>query len=66
MGEKSVYESIMTGLTEALEDASFFHSKELIPGDLDGSTGDDQTPQGCYVRDDDLEEFDKAFPPKKS
>lgn len=46
------------------EDASFFLCKELIPGYLDGITGVYQTPQGYYVADADVEEFDKAFPPK--
>ncbi|MBQ3842230.1 MAG: N-acetyltransferase [Ruminiclostridium sp.] len=46
-------------------DASFFLGKELIPGYLDGVTGVYQTPQGYYVKDEDVEEFDKAFPPKE-
>ena len=45
-------------------DASFFLCKELIPGYLDDVTGVYQTPQGYYVKDEDVEEFDKAFPPK--
>ena len=46
-------------------DDSFFLCKELIPGYLDGVTGVYQTPQGYYVKDEDVEEFDKGFPPKK-
>lgn len=46
-------------------DASFFLCKELIPGYLDGVTGVYQTPQVYYVEDADVEEFDKAFPPKE-
>ncbi len=46
-------------------DDSFFLCKELIPDYLNGSTGIYQTPQGYYVRDRDVEEFDKGFPPKK-
>ena len=46
-------------------DASFFLCKELIPGYLDGITGVYQTPQGYYVSDEDVEEFDKDFPPKE-
>ena len=46
-------------------DASFFLCKELIPGYLDGITGVYQTPQGYYVDDADVAEFDKAFPYKK-
>ncbi|MBQ7470028.1 MAG: N-acetyltransferase [Pseudobutyrivibrio sp.] len=46
-------------------DDSFFLCKELIPGYLDGVTGVYQTPQGYYVKDEDVEEFDKEFPPKK-
>ena len=45
-------------------DDSFFLCKELIPGYLDGITGVYQTPQGYYVDDADVEEFDKAFPSK--
>ncbi|MCQ2462917.1 MAG: N-acetyltransferase [Clostridia bacterium] len=46
-------------------DASFFLCKELIPGYLDGITGVYQTPQGYYVDDADVEEFDKSFPEKE-
>ena len=45
-------------------DDSFFLCKELIPGYLDDITGVYQTPQGYYVDDADVEEFDKDFPPK--
>ena len=46
-------------------DASFFLCKELIPGYLDDITGVYQTPHGYYVSDEDVEEFDKDFPPKE-
>ena len=46
-------------------DASFFLCKELSPGYLDNVTGVYQTPQGYYVDDSDVEEFDKAFPPRE-
>jgi len=46
-------------------DSSFFLCKELKPGYLDGVTGVYQTPQGYYVDDGDVEEFDKNFPPKE-
>ena len=46
-------------------DDSFFLCRELIPGYLDGITGVYQTPRGYYVDDADVEEFDKAFPPKE-
>ena len=46
-------------------DSSFFLCKELIPGYLDGVTGVYQTPQGYYVDDADVEEFDKGFPYKE-
>ena len=46
-------------------DASFFLCKELIPGYLDGITGVYQTPQGYYVEDSDVEEFDRDFPAKE-
>jgi len=46
-------------------DDSFFLCKELSPGYLDGITGVYQTPQGYYVDDADVEEFDKTFPCKE-
>ncbi|MBR5059611.1 MAG: N-acetyltransferase [Clostridia bacterium] len=46
-------------------DDSFFLCRELIPGYLDGITGVYQTPPGYYVKDADVEEFDKRFPPKQ-
>ena len=46
-------------------DASFFLCKELTPGYLDGVTGVYQTPQGYYVDDADVEEFDRDFPLKE-
>ena len=46
-------------------DDSFFLCRELIPGYLEGITGVYQTPKGYYVDDADVEEFDKAFPPKE-
>ena len=46
-------------------DDSFFLCKELIPGYLSGVTGVYRTPQGYYVDDADVEEFDKAFPPRE-
>ncbi|MBP5239267.1 MAG: N-acetyltransferase [Oscillospiraceae bacterium] len=45
-------------------DDSFFLGRELIPGYLSGITGVYQTPQGYYVRDEEVEEFDRGFPPK--
>lgn len=45
-------------------DASFFLCKELIPGCLGDVTGIYQTPQGYYVKDEEVEAFDKDFPPK--
>lgn len=47
------------------EDASFFLCKELILGYLDGITGEYATPQGYFVDEKDVEEFDKNFPPKE-
>ena len=46
-------------------DDSFFLCKELIPGYLDDVTGVYRTPQGYYVDDADVEDFDKAFPRKE-
>ena len=51
-------------LPEGVDD-SFFLCKELTNGYLDGITGVYQTPQGYYVKDEDVEEFDKTFPPKE-
>lgn len=47
------------------EDSSFFLCKELIPGYLDGITGEYQTPQGYFVDESEAEEFDKKFPAKE-
>ena len=46
-------------------DDSFFLCKELIPGYLDGVTGVYRTLQGYYVDDQDVEDFDRDFPPKE-
>lgn len=46
-------------------DASFFLCKELEKGYLDGVTGEYATPQGYFVDDKDVEEFDKQFAPKE-
>lgn len=48
------------GLTED-DDASFFLCKELIPGYLDGITGEYAPPQGYYVDEQEAEAFDKTF-----
>ena len=37
----------------------------LKPGYLDDVTGVYQTPEVYYVKDDEVEEFDKIFPPKQ-
>ena len=52
------------GLPEG-DDSSFFLCKELIPGYLDGITGEYQTPQGYFVDEAEAEEFDKKFHAKK-
>ena len=52
------------GLPEG-EDASFFLCKELIPGYLDGITGEYATPRGYFVDEAEAEEFDKSFPYKE-
>lgn len=52
------------GLPEG-EDASFFLCKELIPGYLDGVTGEYATPQGYFVDEAEAENFDKQFPYKE-
>ena len=55
------------GLPEG-EDASFFLCKELIPGYLDGVSGEYATPKGYFVCEEHPEEFeayDLEFPPKE-
>ena len=52
------------GLPEG-EDASFFLCKELIPGYLDGITGEYATPQGYFVDEAETEMFDQVFPVKE-
>ena len=52
------------GLPEG-EDASFFLCKELIPGYLDGISGEYAPPQGYFVDEAGAEEFDKEFPVKE-
>lgn len=52
------------GLPEG-EDASFFLCKELVPGYLEGITGEYATPEGYFVDEEKAEEFDKAFPSKQ-
>lgn len=52
------------GLPEG-EDASFFLCKELIPGYLDGVTGEYATPEEYMVDEGEAEEFDKQFPYKE-
>ena len=47
------------------EDASFFLCKELIPGYLDGVTGEYATPKGYFVNEEAAEAFDKQFPYKE-
>ena len=51
------------GLPEGKDD-SFFLCKELIPGYLDGITGEYGPPQGYFVDEAACEEFDKQFQPK--
>ena len=46
-------------------DASFFLCKELVPGYLDGVTGEYATPKGYFVNEAETEEFDKQFPYKE-
>ena len=52
------------GLEEG-QDASFFLCKELIPGYLNGITGEYATPAGYFVDEKEAEEFDKMFPHKE-
>lgn len=52
------------GLPEG-EDASFFLCRELIPGYLDGVSGEYATPHGYFVDENEAEAFDRLFPPKE-
>jgi len=52
------------GLPEGA-DSSFFLCRELIPGYLEGITGEYAPPQGYFVDEAACEEFDKNFPPKE-
>ncbi|MBQ4609117.1 MAG: N-acetyltransferase [Clostridia bacterium] len=52
------------GLPEGA-DASFFLCRELIPGYLDGVTGEYAPPKGYFVDESEAEEFDRAFPKKE-
>lgn len=52
------------GLPEG-EDASFFLCKELIPGYLDGITGEYATPAAYMVDEAAADAFDAGFPPKE-
>jgi len=52
------------GLPEG-EDTSFFLCKELIPGYLDGITGEYATPQIYFVDEAEADEFDQKFPYKE-
>ena len=52
------------GLPEG-EDDSFFLCKELVPGYLEGITGEYATPQGYFVDKAEVEMFDKEFPVKE-
>lgn len=45
-------------------DDSFFLCKELIPGYLNGVTGEYGPPRGYFVDEAEVEEFDKQFAPK--
>ena len=46
-------------------DSSFFLCKELKSGYLNGVTGEYATPDGYFVEEREVEEFDKMFPKKK-
>ena len=46
-------------------DSSFFICKELIPGYLNGITGEYTPPKGYFVSVEEAEEFDKQFPHKE-
>ena len=62
--EASEYGIRYHGLPEG-EDASFFLCRELIPGYLDGITGEYATPKGYLIDEQEAEEFDQNFPYKE-
>lgn len=62
--EASRYGIRYHGLPEGA-DASFFLCRELIPGYLEGITGEYATPKGYFVDEAEAEEFDRQFPPKE-
>lgn len=47
------------------EDTAFFLCRELIPGYLEGITGEYAPPEGYMVDEQEAEEFDKEFPYKE-
>ena len=63
-GNIDFYGNRYHGLSEG-EDASFFLCKELIPGYLEGITGEYTTPEGYFVDEKEAEEFDRQFPRKE-
>ncbi len=52
------------GLPEGADD-SFFLCKELKEGYLAGVTGEYATPRGYFVDEEEVEAFDRSFPPKE-
>ena len=46
-------------------DDSFFLCKELVPGYLDGVSGEYSTPEVYLVDEQEAEAFDRGFPPKQ-
>ena len=60
----SDYDIRYHGLPEG-EDASFFLCKELIPGYLDGVSGEYAPPAVYLVDEKAAEEYDKGFPYKE-
>lgn len=43
----------------------YFLIRELKAGYLDGVTGTYRPPEGCFIDEEEAEQFDKNFPPKK-
>lgn len=62
--EASQYSIRYHGLPEG-EDASFFLCRELKKGYLDGITGEYAPVEAYYVSQEDVDAFDKTFPPKE-
>ena len=51
--------------TLLIKSTSFFLCNELKEGYLSGALGEYIIPQGCFIDENKVDEFDKKFPKKK-